>query len=240
MSELKEADRSLALLYKKLGSAAILEVVLDTFGILTNGAVRQMHTEHCKIFGFLHYALAYHKKSGNHSIRPIHIAEILEYGTINHNIDGTINNYGLWKNDDFGANYGTIALVNHDLQLLLVLGAHHLILVQDPFEDAQSTPIWEEVTNSVQDVRCFALEPGAQSSALDRLLCVGFHTARRAHLVSCRVNYKHKAFRTFCADIQKGHNKGHKMGEALKPLNSLGFLWGCRLPPAPLLTLLKC
>ena len=49
-----------------------------------------------------------------------------------------------------------IALGNQDLLLLLVLGAHHLILLQEILEDAQSTPIREEVTNRVQDVRGFA------------------------------------------------------------------------------------
>lgn len=45
LSDLKEADQSLALLYRKFGSDTIPEVVLDAFGILTNGALREMESE---------------------------------------------------------------------------------------------------------------------------------------------------------------------------------------------------
>ncbi len=37
-------------------------------------------------------------------------------------------------------------------------------------------------------MRCFAFQPGAQSSALDRLLCEGFHTARMSSLTIPGVN----------------------------------------------------
>ena len=73
---------------------------------------------------------------------------------------------------------------------------------QEILEDAQRTPIREEVTNSVQDVRCFAFQPGAQSSALDRLLCEGFHTARMSSLTIPGVNLQHKEFRSFSNHVQ--------------------------------------
>ncbi len=55
----------------------------------------------------------------------------------------------------------------------------------------------DEVTNSVKDLRCFASQPGAQSSALDRHLCEVFHTARMSSLTISGVNLQHKEFRSF-------------------------------------------
>lgn len=75
--ELKEADKSLELLYKKFGSEPISEEVLDAFGILTNGAVKEMDTDNLKIAGFLGYALAIDRKTNNHSIITMREAENL-------------------------------------------------------------------------------------------------------------------------------------------------------------------
>ena len=119
------------------------------------------------------------------------------------------------------------ALGNHDLQLLFVLGAHHLILLQEILEDAQSTPIREEVTNSVQDVRCFAFQPGAQSSALDRLLCEGFHTARMSSLTIPGVNLQHKEFRSFSVNNCRGTNRGTKVIPLSERLGIIGGQRGC-------------
>lgn len=77
LSELKEADRSLALLYKKFGSDSVSEVVLDAFGILTNGAIKEMDTDSLKIAGYLNYALAIDPKTNSHSIITIREAENL-------------------------------------------------------------------------------------------------------------------------------------------------------------------
>ena len=57
----------------------------------------------------------------------------------------------------------------------MLLRQDHFVLVQDPLEHTKVTPIREEVSNIVQDVRCFAFQPGAQSSALDRLLSCWVH-----------------------------------------------------------------
>jgi len=63
-----------------------------------------------------------------------------------------------------------MALGNHHLQLLLVLRAQLIILVQDALEHTQASPIWEKISNSIKKVGCFAMKPGAQGCLPDGLL----------------------------------------------------------------------
>ena len=63
-----------------------------------------------------------------------------------------------------------VALGNHHLQLLLVLRAQLIILVQDALEHTQTSPIWEKISNSIKKVGCFAMKPGAQGCLPDGLL----------------------------------------------------------------------
>ena len=52
----------------------------------------------------------------------------------------------------------------------MLLRQDHFVLVQDPPEHTKVTPIREEVTNCIQEVRCFALDPGPQGCLPDWLL----------------------------------------------------------------------
>jgi hypothetical protein len=86
--------------------------------------------------------------------------------------------------------------------VLLVFRAQLIIIVQDALEHTKATLIWEEISNCIKKVRSFAFQPGAQSSALDRLLCEGFHTARMPSLTIPGVNLQHKEFRSFSVCIK--------------------------------------
>jgi len=76
-------------------------------------------------------------------------------------------------------------------------------------------------------VRCFAFQPGAQSSALDRLLCEGFHTARMSSLTIPGVNLQHKEFRSFSVNNCRGTNRGTKVIPLSERLAITGGQGGC-------------
>mgnify|MGYP001328617675 CR=1 FL=1 len=52
----------------------------------------------------------------------------------------------------------------------ILLRQDHFLFVQDPLEHTKVTPIMEEVTNGIREVRCFALDPGPQGCLPDWLL----------------------------------------------------------------------
>ena len=79
-------------------------------------------------------------------------------------------------------------------------------------------------------MRCFAFQPGAQSSALDRLLCEGFHTARMSSLTIPGVNLQHKEFRSFSVCINQVRNQVRIGKQTLKGLQSLRIRGGVYTP----------
>jgi hypothetical protein len=63
-----------------------------------------------------------------------------------------------------------IALVNHHLDVSSVFCSDLIILGQNSLEHTMATLIWEEGSNSIKKVGCFAMKPGAQGCLPDGLL----------------------------------------------------------------------